>query len=247
MWTNTIFLPSIQTGVASLGQPNFDLIARKFSATADLPMALYYEQVLERYPNCKFILTERDSPEQWFRSWNTLTSSITEATNLGGIVFTNVRRYSQYLRWIFSIVNQDNHYLTTPFPLPPQQPQRAMASYLQHNANVRATLPADQLLVYNVREGWAPLCNFLNHTKKNCPTTPFPKTNSARSVQVQAVSGLLINLIVVLLVVFSLFAYVFQRVTGRTVLQYVAGSGTRGRRQQRQRGCYSYGRRKKVM
>lgn len=218
MWTNKIFVPSLLSGAATLGTPDLDLIASKFKATADFPMALYYEQVLEKYPNCKFILTERGSPEEWFRSWNTLTTSITEATNLGGVVFTNVRRYSHYLKWLFAIVNRDDTHLTSSVPLP-QNPQAAMAGYVEHNARVRATIPADQLLIYNIRhDGWEPLCEFLQ--VEPCPTTAFPKTNSARSIQVQAVSGLLINLVVVLFVIFYGVAWSVRRWTGKTVLQW---------------------------
>jgi hypothetical protein len=219
MWTNQIFLPSIRSGKTLMGRPDLQLIANKFQATADFPMALYFDQVMEQYPECKFILTERDSSETWFRSWDTLSKSITEATNLGGFVFSNVRQYSQYLRWLFSVVNKDESYLTVAFPLPQQNKQVAIESYEEHNARVRATIPPEQLLVYSVQQGWDPLCNFLEIA--DCPTTPFPKTNSARSVQVQAVSGLVINLMVFLFVVFYAFAKLFERCTGMTVVQYL--------------------------
>lgn len=202
-----------------MGKPDLQLIANKFQATADLPMALYFEQVLEEFPDCKFILTERDSSETWFRSWDTLTKSITEATNLGGFVFSNVRQYSQYLRWLFSVVNKDESYLTEPFPLPQQNKKVAIESYEEHNRRVRATIPSEKLLVYSVKQGWDPLCSFLEIS--NCPQTPFPKTNSARSVQVQAVSGLVINLVVFLFVVFYAFAKLFERLTGKTVIQWL--------------------------
>ena len=43
-----------------------------------------------------------------------------------------------------------------------------------HNAAVRALIPAEQLLVYQVKEGWAPLCQFLDCP---LPVEPFPRTN----------------------------------------------------------------------
>jgi hypothetical protein len=219
MWTNEIFLPSIRAQKTIMGKPNLQLIANQFQATADLPMALYFEQVLEEYPDCKFILTVREDSETWFRSWDTLTKSITENTNLGGYVFSNVRQYSYYLRWLFSVVNQDESYLTRPFPLPSQNKEAAIASYEEHNRRVRETIPPDQLLEYNVKQGWEPLCQFLEI--EACPQTPFPKTNSARSIQVQAISALLFPLFCSLVCLFYVFAKIFHWATGMTILQWV--------------------------
>lgn len=187
----------------------------------DFPTALYYEQILEAYPHCKFILTKRDNSQQWFRSWETMTKSISTPANLGGIFLTGVQRYSIYLRWLFAVVNQDDSYITSSLPQNHQDPLKAIQSYEQHNQRVHQVIPPSQLLEYSVKDGWEPLCQFLEIAPNDCPTTPFPKTNSARSVQVQSISSTLVPLIVILFVVFTGFASAFQRLTGRTVMQWV--------------------------
>ncbi len=40
---------------------------------------------------------------------------------------------------------------------------------------MKARVPAGQLLVYKVGDGWDPLCRFLD---RPVPDTPFPRTNS---------------------------------------------------------------------
>src|SRR5208337_936799 len=40
---------------------------------------------------------------------------------------------------------------------------------------VRAAIPPERLLVFDVADGWEPLCRFLGH---KIPNTPFPNTNS---------------------------------------------------------------------
>jgi hypothetical protein len=45
----------------------------------------------------------------------------------------------------------------------------------RHTAEVRATIDPDRLLIFDVREGWEPLCAFLG---KPTPPGEFPKTNS---------------------------------------------------------------------
>ena len=50
-----------------------------------------------------------------------------------------------------------------------------LAVYNQRTAEVVATVPPERLLVYDVAEGWEPLCRFLNAP---VPETPFPRTNT---------------------------------------------------------------------
>ena len=48
------------------------------------------------------------------------------------------------------------------------------SQYTRHNAAVRSLVPADQLLEYNVKQGWGPLCRFLGLPE---PDEPFPHEN----------------------------------------------------------------------
>ena len=51
---------------------------------------------------------------------------------------------------------------------------RLIDAFVAHSESVRSVIPADQLLVYEVREGWEPLCDFL---QVPVPDEPFPRTN----------------------------------------------------------------------
>ena len=50
----------------------------------------------------------------------------------------------------------------------------AIARYHEHIEEVKAAVPADRRLVFSVKEGWKPLCIFLNLP---IPETPFPNIN----------------------------------------------------------------------
>lgn len=51
-----------------------------------------------------------------------------------------------------------------------------MTEYFErHTAVVKRAIPDDRLLVYDVAEGWEPLCEFLNVP---VPATPFPRISS---------------------------------------------------------------------
>jgi hypothetical protein len=50
----------------------------------------------------------------------------------------------------------------------------AIAAYRRRNEEVQAAIPADRLLVFDVAEGWQPLCRFLDIP---APAKPFPHHN----------------------------------------------------------------------
>ena len=50
----------------------------------------------------------------------------------------------------------------------------------QHTEAVKDHVLAERLLIYDVREGWEPLCNFLNVP---VPEEPFPRLNRRESMQ----------------------------------------------------------------
>lgn len=49
-------------------------------------------------------------------------------------------------------------------------------TYTDHYAHVRSKVPPERLLNFQVKEGWAPLCDFLG---KEAPDEPFPRVNDA--------------------------------------------------------------------
>ncbi len=63
----------------------------------------------------------------------------------------------------------------------------AIARFERHNEAVKRTVPADKLLVYEVGQGWEPLCEFL---EVPVPDTPFPRSNDRQAFQAQRRRGL---------------------------------------------------------
>jgi hypothetical protein len=58
----------------------------------------------------------------------------------------------------------------------------AMEVFERHNEAVRRRVPPERLLVFDVREGWAPLCGFLG---VEAPDRPFPRLNEARKMRLR--------------------------------------------------------------
>jgi hypothetical protein len=71
-------------------------------------------------------------------------------------------------------------------------------------------VPEDQLLIFNVKQGWKPLCNFLGLP---VPSKPFPNVNDTKNfrklIQRVQVGGLVVTYGLPL--VFAFLAFVFAR------------------------------------
>jgi hypothetical protein len=53
--------------------------------------------------------------------------------------------------------------------------EAALAAYRRRTEEVRAAIPPERLLVFDVAQGWGPLCAFLGVDE---PATPFPHVNN---------------------------------------------------------------------
>ena len=59
-------------------------------------------------------------------------------------------------------------------------PETGREGYLEHNEHVRAIAPKGKFLEFNVKEGWGPLCKFL---EVDVPEGPFPRVNDTATWQ----------------------------------------------------------------
>jgi len=140
------------------GRPvDWETVFRGFSATVDWPSATFYRQLAEHYPNAKVILTERDA-DDWFDS--------TQAT-----IFA--RDFSQMPNPVWA--QMAARVVADLFDGRLHDREHAISVYRRHNDEVRRVIPAERLLVYQVSQGWGPLCDFLGLPT---PETPLPKVNS---------------------------------------------------------------------
>ncbi|MGR6924408.1 sulfotransferase [[Actinomadura] parvosata] len=56
----------------------------------------------------------------------------------------------------------------------------AVEAFRHHVPSVKESVSPERLLIFDVREGWAPLCRFLD---TEIPDEPFPRLNDAGSMQ----------------------------------------------------------------
>ncbi len=148
----------------------------QYTATCDWPSAPYWEEQLEQYPDAKVILTVRE-PEAWYKSCiNTIFQTATCTPHSDWIMrlLPTIGIPSPYMNeFFYKNIGQDslNHKWSK---------NDVLAAFNRHNDEVKRRCPKEKLLVYELKQGWEPLCKFLN---KPIPDVPFPHVNDTKEFQ----------------------------------------------------------------
>ncbi len=148
--------------LAQGGAMDWKKLLEGYRAVSDMPICMYYRELMAVFPDARVVLTLRD-PTAWAKSLRalhqhflTLTSRPEMQTGPGRIW----RDTMEALVWSKLGDVSDDGALT--------------ATFTRHTEDVRRNVPASRLLEFDVRQGWAPLCAFLNVP---IPATPFPHLN----------------------------------------------------------------------
>ena len=145
---------------AAAGAPDWSHIFNGYGSAVDWPTACFFRELLKEYPSAKFILTERD-PERW-------------ADSFGATIYKLLAGKDEAPEEMRAWLDMASDVIAkTGFP-PGLDRDALVDAFVAHTDAVKETIPASQLLVFEVRQGWEPLCNFLGAP---IPATEFPRTN----------------------------------------------------------------------
>jgi len=157
-------------------QPDYDKLFNGYSSTVDFPACIYYKEFLERYPDAKVILTVRDA-DKWFDSASKTVFRPIPGILLGVIRFMGMFSHkAKMFPKIYEYAKRIGHQHFFDGKITDREHCKTV--YLAWNEEVKRNLPPDKLLVFDVRQGWEPLCRFLNVP---VPTNPFPQANKGEN------------------------------------------------------------------
>lgn len=140
---------------------SFDAVYEGMQSAVDWPTAAFYKELYGAYPHARFILTHR-SKESWAESFgSTIYKLLTGRENAPPPV-------QEWLNMVVKVIEKSGFPMGLDF-------EGLAERYEAHNKAVVDLIPPEQLLVYQVKEGWEPLCQFLN---VEAPATAFPRTNN---------------------------------------------------------------------
>ena len=128
-----------------------------------------------RHPEIQAILTVRDKPEDYVESW------------LVAAPFVKLLERAPY-RWMKTVQvlmpDFEEEYrgeTTDGDPKNYLDRDTLLATYVNYNNKVQAAIPAERLLIFNVKQGWGPLCAYLG---RPVPAgIPFPHVHTRAKLQ----------------------------------------------------------------
>ena len=152
----------------------WDRVFSRYTATVDNPACCVWRELLAEYPGAKVLLTLHPrGAEAWYDS------------TIDTIYFTETLWQFKVLEWLTPFgrkFGDISHKLIWGRALKDvmADKERAVARYNAYVDEVRAAVPKDQLLVFRVTDGWAPLCRFLGVPE---PQEPFPNLNDREQIK----------------------------------------------------------------
>jgi len=165
------------------GEPaDWDGVLGSYEAAVDWPACSFYEELMQRNPDAKVLLSVRD-PERWYES---ARQTIYELGRLStGSPFSRLG-FALLSRLVFGRFRTGQGPMTEEivwqgtFGGRFEDKDHAIGVFNRHNGEVQRRVPEGRLLVYEVKQGWGPLCEFLG---VEVPDKPFPRLNDAGEVQ----------------------------------------------------------------
>ncbi len=143
-----------------------------YSSAVDWPSAHYWRELAAFYPAAKVILTRRPE-EAW---WNSFSQTIKVVIDQRATI------PAPHVRACMEMGAEVVEGQTFGGSM---DKVSALSAYHRRTEEVRAAIPAGRLLVFDVAQGWGPLCRFLGVAE---PAGAFPRTNSVDAFW-QAVRG----------------------------------------------------------
>ena len=149
---------------AARGQKmNWDEVFQGYNSTVDWPGAHFWLELAEAYPEAKVVHTVRTSESWWASFSKTIATVITLAGNEeGNHLVRNVPELANAIITEQTLGGSCN------------DKAAAIAAFEQRTLDVINKLSPQRYLIFDVRQGWGPLCEFL---EVDVPEGEFPRSN----------------------------------------------------------------------
>lgn len=154
--------PAQWKAIAAGETVDWEDVFRGYHSQVDWPGAAVWHETVKAFPHAKVVHTERPEDEWWKSFSGTIAKFFAVAPTLSlpphlADIFETMSGW--FVKQTFGdMLDRDC----------------AIAAYRANNRRVRETVPPDRLLVFNVAEGWGPLCAFLGVP---VPDAVFPRSN----------------------------------------------------------------------
>jgi len=172
-----------------------DIESQGYTATLDFPINLFAKTFADLRPDAKVIFTTRDT-DAWFQSWhnvNVVLSVFVLRPWTWLVDFTFAGQISQAFNHTYIYPSFPDHIHR---PLPWFEICHSFPSFDAHDSKhnwillyehtrqqLEESLPASRFIAFDVRQGWAPLLDFLQIHDTNLADKPLPHVNDIESLR----------------------------------------------------------------
>ena len=160
--------------LSETGDTDWENLYEGYDATVDFPGYPWYKEHMKQYPDAKVILTVRDF-EAWYKSVDNTVyragpqTPFEKIKMMGKLLINprarNVVKCIKFFKGVFFAKELQGKFLDKEY---------AKQVWENHISDVKAYVPQEKLLVYDVRDGWGPICKFLGVPE---PAEPLPHLN----------------------------------------------------------------------
>jgi hypothetical protein len=161
-----------------------------FHSTVDWPGGYFYRELMETYPQAKVLLSVRE-PRAWERSFRETIWNMGHGESLLRLLSSARAQVDPQWRDYLALVERMFWGPEGTFAKGHATPQELIAEMERHNKEVRRVVPAERLLVWQVSEGWEPLCEFL---EVEVPREPLPHVNDRETFMGRVADGAIATL-----------------------------------------------------
>ncbi len=157
---------------------NWESLFEGYQSTVYWSPSYDYLELLKQYPDVKVVLTVRD-PEKWYKSMYDTIYKFNRLTFSRKVFLLVMSLFKPELKKLYAMWQlQEQSLWKKTFKGKFHDKKFAIEVFNKHIEEVKKNVPADRLLIYEIQDGWEPLCHFL---KTPVPEAPFPRVNDSSS------------------------------------------------------------------
>ncbi len=151
--------------LAQGAEPDWDQLLAGYNSCVDWPSSFYWRELMQVYPQARVLLTYRSAESWWTSFESTILATLRRSTDPQSLGLSLIAKQV--------------------FGGRPEDREHAIAIYEANVAEVRASVPAERLVVHNLGEGWETLCAQLGVP---VPEQPYPRRNSTAEFREKVLS-----------------------------------------------------------
>jgi hypothetical protein len=168
------------------GEARWEEIFKGARSTVDWPAGYFYRELVDAYPDAKVLLSVRD-PEAWEPSFTETIVTMSHGESVMPLLSRARAEIDPSWRSYLAFVDRMFWGPQGTFA-DGWEPALLIEQMIRHTEQVKRAVAPERLLVWEVTDGWGPLCEFLGVPE---PDEPLPHANDRATFLDRVMGGAL--------------------------------------------------------